>query len=77
MRSMIPLLWTKYEEKKTACRLTLTFMQARVSTFAVEIFSPKVFFHRQNGRKNSKNNVDQVSSFMMISLHCGNQAMYT
>ena len=74
---MIPLLWTKYEEKKTASRLTLTFMQARVSTFAVEIFSPKVFFHRQNGRKNSKNNVDQVSSFMMISLQCGNQAMYT
>ena len=34
--SKIPLLWTKYEEKKTACRLTLAATQARVSTFAVE-----------------------------------------
>ena len=39
--SMIPLLWTKYEEKKEACRLTLTDTQARVSTFAVEIFLQK------------------------------------
>ena len=37
LESMTPLLWTKYEEKKTACRLTLAATQARVSTFWVEI----------------------------------------
>ena len=35
--SMTPLLWTKYEDKKTACRLTFVATQARVSTFWVEI----------------------------------------
>ena len=34
---MTPVLWSKYEEKKTASRLTLAATQARVSTFAVEI----------------------------------------